>query len=350
LNKRPYILLSCAVSVDGYLDDATDTRLVLSNEADLARVNEVRAGVDAILVGANTIRRDNPRLLVRGLPARPIKVTMTSSGDLDPAAQFFTEGDVAKLVYAASGTADRLTGVATVIDCGPSIDLDRVLDDLATRGVRRLLVEGGGHILTQFLTRGLADELQLVIAPLFVGDSRAPRFVHSGRFDVAMNLAEVRRIGEVVLLRYLFGTVADDWRWLREAVELSRLCPPSDTAFSVGAIIVGADGKEIARGYSRETDETVHAEEVALSRADAVSLRDATLYSSLEPCGRRASRPTSCSELILEAGIPRVVFALREPGTFVDGEGAERLTDGGVEVVEVPDLADGVRQVNGHLL
>src|SRR5205823_1491727 len=67
--QRPYVVLSCAMSVDGYLDDATDRRLILSNEADLDRVDGVRADSDAILVGANTIRRDNPRLLVRS-PAR----------------------------------------------------------------------------------------------------------------------------------------------------------------------------------------------------------------------------------------------------------------------------------------
>ncbi|MGH8574222.1 MAG: RibD family protein, partial [Gammaproteobacteria bacterium] len=65
--SRPYVLLSVAVSVDGYIDDATDTRLLLSNEADVDRVDEVRASCDAILVGANTIRRDDPRLLVRSL-------------------------------------------------------------------------------------------------------------------------------------------------------------------------------------------------------------------------------------------------------------------------------------------
>src|SRR5271170_3456490 len=106
--ERPYVLLSVAMSVDGYIDDATDTRLILSNEADLDRVDEVRAGCDAILVGAGTIRRDNPALLVRsparrsgrvarGLPASPARVTVTGRGDLDPAGRFFTAGDGARL-------------------------------------------------------------------------------------------------------------------------------------------------------------------------------------------------------------------------------------------------------------
>src|SRR5262249_52673336 len=74
VDTRPYVLLSCAVSLDGYLDDATDRRLVLSNDADLDRVDAVRAGCDAILIGANTIRRDNPRLLVRSRERRDARV------------------------------------------------------------------------------------------------------------------------------------------------------------------------------------------------------------------------------------------------------------------------------------
>jgi 5-amino-6-(5-phosphoribosylamino)uracil reductase len=78
--------------------------------------------------------------------------------------------------------------------------------DLATRGVGRLLVEGGGCVHTQFLTADLADELQLVVAPFFVGDSRAVRLVGDGRFpfnpDRRARLDEVRQIGDVVLLRY----------------------------------------------------------------------------------------------------------------------------------------------------
>lgn len=353
MNNRPYVVLSCAVSLDGYLDDASPTRLVLSNAADLTRVRTVRAGVDAILVGANTIRRDNPRLLVPGAVSGPMKVTLTTTGDLDPSAQFFTLGDVPKLVYAPPDAIpevlNRLCGAATVISAN---DLPDVLADLHSRGVRRLMVEGGGTILTQFLTSGLADELHLVIAPILIGDPEAPRFLHPGHYPHPITLATTQQIDEVVLLRYLFGQLAVDWQWLRAAVELSRQCPPSTSAFSVGAVIVDASGAEIARGYSRETDPVSHAEEVALSKIDPADPRlgSATLYSSLEPCSRRASRPVSCSQLIVEAGIPRVVFALREPGTFVVGEGAEVLGAAGVELVEIEELAGGVAAVNRHLL
>ncbi|WP_083501678.1 deaminase [Sphaerimonospora mesophila] len=145
-----------------------------------------------------------------------------------------------------------------------------------------------------------------------------------------------------------------DRRWLREAIELSRRCPPSDTAYSVGAIIVAGDGTRLADGYSRDVDPRVHAEESALaalagSGRGSAGLADATIYSSLEPCSSRRSRPRTCTQLILSAGIGRVVFALHEPPLLADCHGAELLGQGGVEVVEIADMARLVRDVNAHL-
>ncbi|WP_431943375.1 RibD family protein [Micromonospora marina] len=221
MTTRPYVLLSCAMSIDGYIDDATTERLLLSNDDDLDRVDVTRAGCDAIMVGAATVRRDDPRLLVRserrraervtrGLPPSPVKVTVTGSGDLDPGARFFTAGDGLKLVYCPSGVVDKareqVGAVSTVVDAGDPATPEAVVADLAGRGVSRLMVEGGGSVHRQFLTAGLADELHLVVAPFFVGDGRAPRFVGDGRFPWhpgrRARVVEVRQIGDVVLTRY----------------------------------------------------------------------------------------------------------------------------------------------------
>ncbi|WP_312885577.1 dCMP deaminase [Lipingzhangella halophila] len=139
---------------------------------------------------------------------------------------------------------------------------------------------------------------------------------------------------------------------LRSAIELSRRCPPSETAFSVGALVLDADGEVLADGYSRRDTWHDHAEESALRSVDPADprLRTATLYSSLEPCTVRAARPRSCSELILETPIPRIVFAWHEPAIFVDCDGAEQLRAAGRTVVEVPRLAPLAREVNAHLL
>jgi pyrimidine deaminase RibD-like protein len=146
------------------------------------------------------------------------------------------------------------------------------------------------------------------------------------------------------------GQPQADLHWLREAIELSRCCPPSESAFSVGAVLVSDTGQVIATGYSRERDPKDHAEEVALARAAGdPRLAGATLYSSLEPCLARASRPRSCAGLILETGIPRVVIAWLEPPLFTGGGGAGALRRGGVTVVEIPWLAGLARSVNAHL-
>jgi 5-amino-6-(5-phosphoribosylamino)uracil reductase len=218
--ERPYTLLSCSVSLDGYLGDQTP-RLALSNDADFDRVDEVRASCDAVMVGAGTVRIDNPRLLVRsqarreermarGLPPSPKKITVTSRVDLDVRSRFFTTGETEKLVYTPSQrVADaraRLGEAATIVDGGARVRMRRLAEDLGDRGVERLMVEGGGVVHTQFLSGDLVDELQLVVAPFFVGDSSAPRFVTDGRFPWnagrRATLAEVRQISDVVLLRY----------------------------------------------------------------------------------------------------------------------------------------------------
>jgi 5-amino-6-(5-phosphoribosylamino)uracil reductase len=220
--NRPHVLLSVAASIDGYIDDNTDDRLLLSNDEDFDRVDSVRAQSDAILVGAGTIRADNPRLLVRsadrqkertasGKPSSPIKVTITGDGNLTADYKFFTAGDdVTKLVYTTTAAVEKLTAalgsLATVIDAGNPINLDTILTDLHNRGVEQLMVEGGSTIHTQFLESGYVDDLHLVIAPFFIGDHDAAPFVRDGKFPFnpgnRLALKDVQKIGDVALLHY----------------------------------------------------------------------------------------------------------------------------------------------------
>lgn len=220
IHRRPYVLLSVATSIDGFLDDAAPERLLLSNAEDFDRVDEVRAGVDAILIGAKTMRRDNPRLLVnsarrrserlsRGLPEHPLKVTVTGSGDLDADLKFWHHGG-RKLVFTVDDAVEKvehtLGGLAEIVSTGPTLDWEAMLDDLGRRGVRRLMVEGGGTVHSQLMANELADELHLAIAPLIVGQADAPRFLRTADYPGGptsrMRLLETRAVGDVVLLRY----------------------------------------------------------------------------------------------------------------------------------------------------
>lgn len=220
---RPHVLLSAAVSIDGYLDTRPgEDRLLLSNAEDFDRVDAVRASCDAILVGANTLRLDNPRLLVKseqrradrlaaGLPEYPLRVTVTATGDLDPEWKFWHYGGE-KVVYAAGReAAEKARGVlgdlAAVYAMSTIKGWEMLLEHLYTaHGVRRLMVEGGGQVHTQLLQQGLADELHLVVAPLLVGQADAPRMLGNGPYPGGplrrMRLLETRQIGDVILLRY----------------------------------------------------------------------------------------------------------------------------------------------------
>ncbi|WP_067967042.1 RibD family protein [Nocardiopsis trehalosi] len=222
--ERPYTILSCAMSLDGYIDDAGPERLRLSSPADFEEVDELRAGCDAILVGAGTVRGDDPRLRVRsterrrrrtaeGRPADLIRVVLGGRGGLDPAARVFAPADAPTLVYvpgaatAAAARARLATATTTeVADAGDPLDPREVAADLHRRGVRRLLVEGGGHVHTLFLTAGLADELRIAVAPFFVGDPAAPRFTRPGAFpdgpDHPLSLVGVRDVGGTAVLHY----------------------------------------------------------------------------------------------------------------------------------------------------
>lgn len=146
---------------------------------------------------------------------------------------------------------------------------------------------------------------------------------------------------------------AADGRWLARACELATLCPPSETAFSVGAVVVAADGTELSDGYSRESDPHDHAEEAALAKLPPQDSRltTATIYSSLEPCAKRASRTHPCAQLIAESGLRRVVTAWTEPDTFVsNANGTKALEAKGVTVVTMPEYTKSAQTSNQHLL
>jgi riboflavin-specific deaminase-like protein len=356
--STPFVIVSVAQSLDGYIDDPTPARLILSNDEDFDEVDGLRAGVDAILVGAGAVRKDNPRLMVRaetrraqrvarGLSATPIRVVLTHSLDLDPQSNLFRLG-TDRLVYCPSSIARELEAKlgknTTVIGLGAQVTIPALLHDLATRGVYRLMVEGGSNVLTQFLTSGLVDELRLATAGFFVGEATAPPLVGNGNFPWNSNnrlkLQEVYSLGDVVVSDYIAPERDNiDRQWMEAAFELSRQCPPTDSAYSVGAIIVAPDGTEIARGYTHEGgDLKVHAEEAALSKVgDRSLLRGATIYSTLEPCSKRVSRPKACAQWIRESGCARVVYGVVEPLFLQNGQGDELLRQAGIAVRHLKD-------------
>jgi 5-amino-6-(5-phosphoribosylamino)uracil reductase len=222
VTTRPEVILSVAVSLDGHIDDAAARRLVLSGLADLDEVDELRASCDAIVVGAGTVRCDDPSLVVRsavrrarrraaGLPATPVQVVLTRSGRLPlDAALFRAAADVRPVVLVPEpmvrSVTDRLSGVADVGTPGPTVDPGPVLAELAGRGAARVLVEGGTTVATAFLSAAEVDVLRLAVAPVFVADPAAPRLVGGpvpGLADAPRGrLESAHAVGDTAVLTY----------------------------------------------------------------------------------------------------------------------------------------------------
>ena len=201
---KPIVTLKVSLSLDGYMDDCSDQRLVLSSEEDLLAVDRLRAESDAILVGAETIRKDNPALVLKSGEKGPVKVTMTSCGELDAGSNFFKLGEGEKIVYASESCFAELiikleAKVVKLVDGS----LDFILEDLGKRGIKKLLVEGGADVSNQFLSKGYVDFLRVAISPLVVADINAPRFNIAESFDRdSIELISSENFADTVVLNY----------------------------------------------------------------------------------------------------------------------------------------------------
>ena len=364
------ITLSVALSADGYIDDSSERRLVLSSPEDWEAVYRLRAENDAILIGGRTLRRDNPSLRIKdqgvreervdaGREADIVKVVVSGSGNLDPRAKFFA-GTGRKIVF-THRPCPKLEPLAEIIRTDAPITAYGIVSALEKRGINDLMVEGGAEILNMFISEGMADTVRIAVAPqIRVDDPEAPRLCESVERFVGQ-LAQWSENVSTVELGYMHVTTLQmhrdrltqlefDRRMLHRAIHLSRHSTPSPTSYRVGAVIVTSDGRQF-EGYTHQTSPLNHAEEEAIARAEAAgaSLAGATIYSSMEPCSKRASKPESCSALIIRKGFSRVVFALREPDCFVRCTGADDLRAAGIEVAEIGDMGQEVLDVNAHL-
>ncbi len=210
-------------------------------------------------------------------------------------------------------------------------------------------------MLTLFLSANRIDYLRVAVAPFFVGEPSAPRMTIGAKFpfdkDRRMTVLDVKKVGDMTVTDYALGQQATDRTRSLQAIGLSLKCPPSDKAYSVGAVLVTRDG-QVFTGYSRETAPDNHAEEEAILKAEqaGATLEGATIYSSMEPCSTRRSKPRSCSALIIDRRMKRVVFAVREPDRFVRCRGEQSLRDAGIEVCVLESLAKQALEANAHIL
>ncbi len=346
---------------DGFMDDTSSERLIISTPEDWSKVYDLRTRCDAIMVGAETLRRDNPSLLLRDEPTRErrrhaglkpdiAKICITRSGNLSPAMRFFTEGDADRYIFSRRALPE-LEGKAYLFVHDERITAHMIVDQLERCGIRHLLVEGGPQTLRMFLEEGMVDTLRVAINPRLKIETRGR--AHFG-FEIPDGIpCHKENLGGMNVATYTFhpDTTEEDKALLEEAIAVSRNCVPCATCYRVGAVIVTADGQKFT-GYTHETSATHHAEQEAIAKALAAgaSLAGASIYSSMEPCSKRASEPESCTDLILRHGFRHVAFALYEPGCFVKCHGASRLRENGVDLRVYPEMGHLVEEINAHVL
>ncbi|WP_166392401.1 2,5-diamino-6-(ribosylamino)-4(3H)-pyrimidinone 5'-phosphate reductase [Candidatus Nitrosotalea sp. TS] len=211
-NSKPYVILSAAMSMDGKIATRKGESK-FSSSKDLARVHRLRGSVDAILVGRNTVSVDNPSLTVRHAKGRnPLRIILDPKATISPSSKIVKTSKKIHTMAIVSETAPsrRVSILAKkgleVIKCGKiRIDLKKLLSILAKRGIRKILVEGGGTTNWYFLKEKLVDEIIVTITPYVVGGKESVSLVEGHGFDkisYPLKLKQVKRMGSEIILHY----------------------------------------------------------------------------------------------------------------------------------------------------
>lgn len=178
----PWVTLTWAQSLDGSIAERRGVPTAISGAESLVVTHRMRSAHDAILVGAGTVRSDDPRLTTRFVEGRsPRPIVMDRHLHTPPTARLFEGGDRSPIffcsseAYQARGAALTAAGaVCEVVDDSPRPMLRTVLDRLFSHGIESVMVEGGGEVLAAFLAAGLADLVVVTIAPVVLGGYRPP--------------------------------------------------------------------------------------------------------------------------------------------------------------------------------
>ncbi|MHB8545298.1 MAG: 2,5-diamino-6-(ribosylamino)-4(3H)-pyrimidinone 5'-phosphate reductase [Nitrosotalea sp.] len=210
--SRPYVILSAAISIDGKIATRTG-RSNLSSKKDLIRMHNLRKNVDAILVGKNTVNIDNPLLTVRYVKGKnPIRVILDSKGSLSLKSKVINTAKKTPTILVVSENAPRnverfiVKGVE-IIRCGKKkINIKRLLKILGEKGVKRIVVEGGGITNWYFFKEKLVDEIVITVTPYILGGSNAISLVEGvgfGNVSNSFKLKKIEKLRNEIVLHYV---------------------------------------------------------------------------------------------------------------------------------------------------
>jgi 2,5-diamino-6-(ribosylamino)-4(3H)-pyrimidinone 5'-phosphate reductase len=216
--ERPFIFINSAMSADGKISSFRRHQISISEREDLSRVAELRASSDAIMVGVGTVLADDPGLRVKSADLRrariragkaenPIRVVADSLARTHPDAKVLGEGCILAVSKAApEDRLEQLGGKADIVVFGDSrVDLGALMANLRSRGVRRLMVEGGATLNWSLMEAGLLDEIYIYIGPMIIGGESAPTLVDGLGFAFnfpELDLVALERLGDGALLKW----------------------------------------------------------------------------------------------------------------------------------------------------
>ncbi|MCK4491782.1 MAG: 2,5-diamino-6-(ribosylamino)-4(3H)-pyrimidinone 5'-phosphate reductase, partial [Candidatus Altiarchaeales archaeon] len=219
---KPFVFINAAMSVDGKISTVERKQVRISNDADLRRVDGLRAGVDAVLVGMTTVVGDDPKLTVKseklrkkrineGKPENPMKVTVGKTDNMKIDSDFLDYGDAEVVIFTTEKSdpqkISELREKARIFVGGRErVDLRYVMRTLREMGVERVMVEGGATINYELIREGLVDEIYVAIAPIIFGGSSAPTLMDgngfTGKDAVRLELIGNEKLGDLMIMKY----------------------------------------------------------------------------------------------------------------------------------------------------
>lgn len=209
--SRPYVILSAAISIDGKIATRTG-KSNLSSKKDLVRVHNLRKSVDAILIGKNTVNVDNPSLTVRHVKGKnPIRIILDPNGSLSLKSKVIRTAKKTPTILVVSENTRNVEKFvakgAQVITCGKKkINIKKLLQILGKRGIKRIVVEGGGTTNWYFFKEKLVDEIIITVTPYVLGGSTAISLVEGIGFENVSNsfkLKKIKKIQNELVLHYV---------------------------------------------------------------------------------------------------------------------------------------------------
>lgn len=220
--KKPFIFINSAMSLDGKLSTIERKQVRISNKEDLERIDKLRASADAVMVGSNTVAIDDPKLVVKsdslrkeriekGLPENPAKVMVGSIKKIKLDGDFLNYGNAEKIIFTTEKEEEKRIGElkkkARVYVLGKEkTNIFEMMDILASLGIKRIMVEGGGTLNYELLEAGLVDEIYVAIGPIVFGGKDAPTLADGEGlpYEKAVKLEPIGmdKLGDVFVVRY----------------------------------------------------------------------------------------------------------------------------------------------------